>query len=313
MIGRWNRRAVALVACVTAFAITAGARADDTSPTPQSAASATATDAILPSWSLRLPSGDQAVSWRGATSLDDAGGGAYGMLYPAPNVVGLLAAVATHAFIADSVKNNQKDKLRAAADQVLTPYRSVLDGFTARELYTRAAERTMLGGRAALLEADQAAATDRIVEAVPVFTMTQDQRALLLESSIAISKPGGDPASAERRVVRVVSDAWPAEAEGPETHWSADSGSRLREASVWMFVQSLEIAMTAQLPPEAGNAPPFRTFRYIEGRIERMERGQLVRETCGRIVIKTLRGALMSIPVRPGSGRGGCAEPKPVS
>ena len=236
------------------------------------------------------------------------------MLYPAPNVVGLLAAVATHAFIADSVKNSQKEKLRTAADQVLTPYRPVLEAFTARELYTRAAERTRLGGRAALLEADQASATDRIVEAVPVFTMTQDQQALLLETSIAISRRGGDPTGTERSVVRVVSDAWPAEAEAPENLWSADSGSRLKDASVEMFVQSLEIAMTAQLPPEAGKAvPPFKTFRYIEGRTERMERGQLVRDACDRIVIRTLRGALMSIPVRPGSDRSGCSAPKPVS
>jgi hypothetical protein len=43
---------------------------------------------------------------------------------------------------------------------------------------------------------------------------------------------------------------------------------------------------------------PHRTFRYPEGGVEKMERAQLVEAHCGRALLRTLRGWLMSVPVK---------------
>jgi hypothetical protein len=38
--------------------------------------------------------------------------------------------------------------------------------------------------------------------------------------------------------------------------------------------------------------------RYNEGGTERMERAQVVSEQCGQLVLRTLRGNLISVPVK---------------
>ncbi len=45
----------------------------------------------------------------------------------------------------------------------------------------------------------------------------------------------------------------------------------------------------------------------MEGGTERIERAQVLHEQCGRLMIKTLRGALMSVPVAPTNQ---CETPK---
>ena len=57
----------------------------------------------------------------------------------------------------------------------------------------------------------------------------------------------------------------------------------------------------AATAPVEANSAPERTFRYVEGGKDRMERAQLVTPGCERVVVRTLRGWLLSIPVRAGA------------
>jgi hypothetical protein len=52
--------------------------------------------------------------------------------------------------------------------------------------------------------------------------------------------------------------------------------------------------MTAKASPDA----PHRTVRYRLGGEERMERAQVLSERCDRLLIRNLRGWLMSVPVQ---------------
>ncbi|UUZ52375.1 hypothetical protein LP419_22905 [Massilia sp. H-1] len=65
-----------------------------------------------------------------------------------------------------------------------------------------------------------------------------------------------------------------------------------------MFAQSLDIAL-ADVQATPGTAAPFKTVRFTEGGAERMERAQVLSEKCGQIVLRTLRGNLMSVPRVP--------------
>jgi hypothetical protein len=58
----------------------------------------------------------------------------------------------------------------------------------------------------------------------------------------------------------------------------------------------------------SNNDQPFRTIRYLEGTAEKMERAQLINEHCGRLLIKTLRGSLMSVPAKASAPRGSSAD-----
>ena len=270
------------------------ARAVDTVPL-----AAPATDSAVVTWSLRLQA-DSPVVYHGAAGADSGAGGlGTGMVYPAPNMIGFLAAIATHALLVDSARSQQKQQQLAAADKVLGPYRPMLDAFTARELFSQAFRHTITPGRVELVDLAQPTTAARSVQAEPVFFLTQDERAILLEASVLVSPGGKAAATAPPMVVRVVSDprpATPGEDTDPSVRWTPTEAVWLKTQSALLLAHALDLALEAasvQAPADI----PFQTFRYLEGRTPRMERGQLLGERCRRIVIRTLRGALMSIPV----------------
>lgn len=278
------------------------AKAADTVP-----AAAPATVSAAVTWSLRLQA-DSPVVYHGAAGADSGAGGlGAGMLYPAPNMLGFLAAVATHALLIDSARSQQKQQQLAAADKVLGPYRPMLDAFTARELFSQALRHTITPGRVELVDLAQPTTAERSVQAEPVFFLTQDERAILLEASVLVL-PGGataaTAATAPPTVVRVVSDPRPptlGEDADPSVRWTPTEAVWLKTQSAVLLAHALDLALEAasvQAPADV----PFQTFRYLEGRTPRMERGQLLGERCRRIVIRTLRGALMSIPATSPAG-----------
>ncbi|NTV10505.1 MAG: hypothetical protein HGA47_06985 [Zoogloea sp.] len=249
-------------------------------------------------WSLRLPK-EERVVFHGMANFDEAGAGSSAMLYPAPSMAGLLAAVVTHGLILGSVKQSQKDKLQEAADKVLDPYQPVLQKFSNRELLQRALEKTSAGGTRKLVEPDGAPVSGIWIESTPVFAMTPDQNAIVLDAAVAIYLPG-DSSAAYRNMVRVVSA--PRDTGGASAFWMANAGAKLKEESVGLMAQSLDIALA---DAAAGTGPleehPFRTVRYREGGADKMERAQVLSEACDRLVIRTLRGGLMSVPKRRGA------------
>jgi len=211
-----------------------------------------------------------------------------------PRILGLVAAVATHGAIVETSKNKEKTRLQEEADRVLDPYKEVLAAFSYRELMERGLPLLNIASAPALI-----AATDVgdgwIVESFPVFVMTQDRSALVLENALSIYAAKTPTVVRYRNIVKVVSNAQ--EGEDLPALWGAAEGKLLKEESALLFAHSLRLLLQA-----AGIAPSGvsaeRTFRYSEGKEQRMERAQLVRESCGRAVIKTLRGWLMSVPLR---------------
>jgi len=285
-------RAAAVALCVAMAAVrTHPARAASDAPAmPPSIAPLVAPDLR---WTLRLPSEDKVV-YHGVVSYDGAGVGSLYMLYPAPLAVGLIA-VLIHGLTNETSKKAQKDKMQDAADMVLLPYQAVLNGYTYRELMQRGLERTATGSTRALVEFSQLPGTELFVESTPVFAMTQDQSALIVENVVAIYSPGATPPAAYRNLVKVVSS----EKAAPDliVFWTADNGRNIKEESAAILAESLDIALRDAMggPDKGGGAD--RTIRYREGGAERMERGQQISGRCNRIVIRTLRGGLMSVPI----------------
>lgn len=266
--------------------------ADDVGHAQPSSSRSSAGDS---SWSLRLPQ-ENKVLFRGVVSFDEAGAGNTQIAYPAPNAVGFLAAVLTHGAVVESQKKKQKDQLQEAADKVLSPYETVLSPYTHKELMQRGLEKTSTGGRNKLIEFSEKPDSKWLVESAPVFLITQDQSAIILENSIAIYAPDTLSNIVYQNTIRVVSET--KEGKDLAGFWTANQGERLKEESAGLFAQSLDIAMSEMANASNSNDSPQKTFRYLEGHTEKMERGQLISEQCNRVVIKTLRGGLISVPAR---------------
>ncbi|MFT3955962.1 MAG: hypothetical protein QM722_16715 [Piscinibacter sp.] len=258
-------------------------------------------------WALKPPSVEKVV-FRGVVNRDAAGLGTGAMLYPAPNAAGLLAAILTHGLLSEGAKQSQKEKLQAEANEVLAPFEGVLGGFTNVQLIRDALPRQKSSGSRRLLGLDDNPGQDWVVEAAPVFSMTRDQRALVLDTAVRIYAPATADA-AYAQTIRVVSrpvDTPAADAQAVQAHWLTDGGRRLTDESAALLALSLDVAMDDLQQAAAPAEAPQRTFRYAEGGSEKMERGSLVASACGRLLIRTLRGWLMSVPV-PTEGNPACA------
>jgi hypothetical protein len=276
--------AVALAFCVGA----AGACAADVDKTPAPPLPITTEARVV----LRSAQPEAAVAFRGALNFDKAGGPEGQMMYPAPGVLGLFAAVLTHGAIVESSKTAQKTKLQEEADKVLLPYREALDGFKGGELLQRGAQRLGAGGSRWHLQVGVDALADWVVEIAPVFSLTQDQGAVVLDNAVAIYSVA-TPTLRYANVIKVVSAATLSDT--PEALWGADQAKMLRATSASLLALSLDVALdeAVRTPAQAG---PQRTVRYAEGKVERMERAELLSEQCNRVLMRTLRGWVMSVP-----------------
>lgn len=243
-------------------------------------------------WCLRLPQGEH-VTYQGVVSFDNAGAGTGSIVYPAPNVGGLIAAIITHGLLVESTKKGQKDRLRATADEVLAPYKSILDKFTHRDLMRRAADKAPAGTDAQLVEESSDTGSQRVVESAPVFSLTQDQTAIILDNAIAIHMPGAATTS-YKNTIRVISAAM--DQADPVAFWTANDGEKLKDESAKLVAESLEIALRDTAVTAMPDTIAYRTIRYREGAAEKIERAQILGAQCDRLLIRNLRGTLMSVP-----------------
>ncbi len=257
-------------------------------------------------WSLRLPKEDKVI-YKGVVSLDDTRGNSTHIMYPAANAVGFLAEVFTHGAIVESLKKSQKDRRQEEADKVLLPYETVLSNYKNKDLMLRGLQVASKGGRKKLVDFSEKPGADWFIESDPVFLFTQDQSAIILENSISIYAPNAPLTAAYQNTVKVVSET-KAEKDLAD-FWTVNQGERLKEESASLFALSLDIAMSEMADGSSKDSNPQKTFRYLEGRSEKIERGQLVSEQRNRIIIKNLRGELISAPTRRNASSAPATDP----
>lgn len=244
-------------------------------------------------WSIRQPQ-EGPVVYRGAANFDGAGTGSGSMMYAAPNAGGFIAAVITHGLLVDAAKKEQKNQIQAAADKVLLPYKPVLDTFSTRDLMRRAVAKTSTGASAKFIDDAADHSRETVIESTPVFSLTPDQTAIILDNTIVIRMPGSSPASSYHNTVRVISKA--KEVSDPAIFWTGSNGEKLKDESARLVASSLDIAFRDAIAGAGSDNASFRTIRYREGTAEKIERAQVLDSHCGQLLVRTLRGNLMSVP-----------------
>jgi len=255
------------------------------------------------SWTLKLPTDDKVV-FSGALDFEGASVNSGFMMYPAPNAAAFLASVITHALIVGSQKDSQREKAQESADKVLDPYQPILSTISYQELARPWVDGMLPGSSRKLIGAVESPGRDEwLIETTPVFLMAQDQRTLSLDAVVSIRAPGVTESAGYQSHIRVISPA--VESADLAEMWTAGQGKKLKEISAWLFSEFMNIAMSAAIDGTGQTSQSFRTIRYLEGTTEKMERAQLISEHCGRLIIKTLRGLLLSVPVKASTSSGG--------
>ena len=308
------RRACAALAAAAVLQ-PAGVRGEETAAPAPAAASAPAAAAVAmpagasPSpWTFAaLP--ESPVEFHGIVGNDAASGKAGAILYPAFGLIGFVAAVATHAIVESGMRSHADSKAQQAADRVIDPYRAALAGFDLRDLQRRALAATPAGAAAQLRPTEEALSAELLLQAVPTFAMTADESALVLDE-LATTRVANaiDPPVA--RAIRVVSA--PRRESDLRAAWNADGGAALKSAAASLVAESIDILL-AQAGRPVDDKLPFRTVRYQQGRLEKMERAQVLDETCDHLLLRTLRGDLMAVPHRADAVLpAGCPAPEPL-
>lgn len=226
------------------------------------------------------------------------------MLYPAPNIGGFLAALITHGILLESTRSAQIEKNRQEANQVLLPYQSILDGYHYRDLMQSGLGKTTAGGSRKLVEFLEKPGSEWFIESLPVFSITQDQKAIILDNAVVIYAPDLPAAPAYQSVIRVVSK--PESSVNPQSFWTANAGENLKSESARLLAESLDIAFSEANGGSAKRTNSHRTVRYMEGSKENMERGEVVSESCERVVLRNLRGWMMSVPASAAQDASAC-------
>jgi hypothetical protein len=256
-------------------------------------------------WCLPLPT-DGKVNYRGVVDFDQVGTSGGAMLYPAPNVIGFLAAVVTHGVLVESAKNGQKEKLQAEANKVLQPYQDALDHFDARDLMQRALKRVNIRSRVKPIEQADDPGQNGMLKSTPVFSLTQDQKAIILDNTIGIQSPGAAETTRYQKSIRVVSEV--KEVDDLLAYWSGNNGEKLKDESAQLVAESIDIALNDVNGGSSVVSSPYRTVRFREGTTEKIERAQVLSAHCERLLIRTLRGQLMSVPTSRTNGSAPLAD-----
>lgn len=251
-------------------------------------------------WKAQLAAQSK-VSYRGVVNLDAAGSQQNPMMYVAPGgLIGLLAAVATHGVITNSTRNSEKTRLQEEADAVLRPYQEILNRLDDQTLLDRAVAKVNFSN-----SPDGAISQGGwLVESVPVFSMTQDQSALILDNLLVVKPAQGSSAPLFESTVRVISK--PVEQDPAQPFWTANEGQSLQQTLSQLLAESLEIALKQAAGSSATATNTPKSVRFDEGRRSRIERAQVLETSCDRWLIKNLRGWLISVPVRPMPDTGTC-------
>jgi hypothetical protein len=309
------RRAAFAAALSLALAARAGAQAPEAASTSPITTTVTTVTPVapevepLPAWTLAtLP--DDPVPFHGLVNMDNAGLGPGTMMYPTGGlgVLGLLVGVATHAALVGGTRSSQESKMQLAADKVLDPYRDALARFHSLDLERRALAMTPSTAVAHLHDARDAPAGEVFVQAVPAFSMTADSTALVLDETVIV-RPSPASDKGVEQVLRVISS--PRVEDDPRAAWVADNGAALKTTAAALMADSLDVALRQSRHPVDDKAP-FKTLRYAFGDGERMERAQLLEETCSHLVMRTLRGALLVVPHKADAALPAGCPPAPV-
>lgn len=244
------------------------------------------------SLALQLPA-EEVVAFDGMVSYDKAGSDPYAMQYAAPNAAGFLAGLLAHALVSGSMQESERRKLREKANEVLLPYQAILADFRYPQLLADASAKIATQcSKKVLTSAQSPEDGEVVVEAHPVFSLTQDQSALVLNNWVKIRVANGT--ASYQNLLRVISGG--RTLEQPVKFWGDEQGRNLKAESARLFAQSIDMAL-ADWRDADKKEKAFRTVRYREGGSEKMERAQVLSEQCNQIVMRNLRGNLMSVPV----------------
>ncbi len=239
---------------------------------------------------------------------DNASTHSYAMMYPAADLASFVAVIATHAAIQGAQTDARAAALQDQANSILRPYQDILGELRVHDLFRESL--IAHAPQARLVAAPDATAARPQIGLAAQVTMTQDQRALVLDLvATANDRATTDAQDAYIHKIRVVSDPVSSAHTDVQSYWRADNGKALRASVKQILGQVIDLFVadaTATLPHQD---TVQMTARYQLGGELATERANLLIDTCERKTLRTLRGWVLSTPTAaPHQHQGACMK-----
>ncbi|WP_341939597.1 hypothetical protein [Marinimicrobium sp. C2-29] len=230
----------------------------------------------------------EGIEFRGDASHDDSVDSANVLYSGAAGAGGVAAQIALHATMVQGAQDRKLEKSREQANLALEPVAEEV-----QELQSLDPATLSFPGRFSVRPWPGDADIQSVhVETHPVFYVTENLDSLSVKNVLVLRKPGDPPEQPiYRNLVEVVSDRLidPDSEKGTVGEGLEAAVRELYQTSVLIALDDMDGRLQAQdQQPE--------TFRYdLDGEL-RLERGVMVRESCSDIVLRNLRGWLISFP-----------------
>ncbi|WP_347329945.1 hypothetical protein [Marinimicrobium locisalis] len=230
----------------------------------------------------------EGIEFRGVASHDDSVESANILYSGAGGAGGVAAQIALHATMVQGAQDRKLEKLREQANQVLQPLSEEVEALQGMDLSTLSVDgKFSVKPRRSDIEVESTH-----IETYPIFYVTEDLSSLSVKNVLILRSPG-DPQTPPvyQNLVEVVSDR----SIGASTKKEL-LGKGLEVVLKELYQVSVLVALDDMKDRlQADNQQP-ETFRHDVGGDLRIERGVTVKESCSNVVVRNLRGWLISLP-----------------
>ncbi|MBT0959802.1 hypothetical protein [Denitromonas iodatirespirans] len=228
---------------------------------------------------------------------DNGSTNAYQMLYPAPNMAAFIAGVATHAALQSAANDARATAQSRQSDRVLAPYVNAIGKLDTHGVFHEALRMRQSQAEISM-SADATSASSLQVHLAAHAIMAQSQRALIVDLVARIDQMAGqDDEFAFVHKVRVISDPILAEDDAVSMYWLENDGHRLKTTTENLLAKAIDLFVADATRHLAPSTLSQISARYRFGNEQRTERADLLAEPCGRQILRTLRGWVLSVPV----------------
>ncbi len=238
---------------------------------------------------------DRTVDFIGQVDKDKLSGGVgTGVLYPGNTAAIFLASVAVHAMAAGATKSAKEQQLQTEANSVLDDYGAYISGIEEGEIAGQVIEK--LAKNEAYSISAYNAGSDQITwvaRVQPTYIMTQDQRQIMLQATIRLSKSEDVDQIAYQNVIEVLSPS--IQTTDPRQYWLQKD--ELRNSAESLLYLSLKWFITDIMTGQTDTVTEQETFQYTLGGENIYERGSILAQDCDYTAARNLRGWIKVFPV----------------
>lgn len=236
---------------------------------------------------------------------NDVTAGSGGLLY-GPGLIGAAATLLFQGIFTSAAQSAQKTSLQAEADKVLLPYAEPLEKFEYPELIEQSVKGLMTSIR--FSKDGSRIDSEWMIDIIPSFKMTQDQSALMVETVVGFYAPKNN--IAEKPDHKVIVRVWSKPELGTDTAslWAENNAERIKYSATKLTQESINIAINDWSQKEQKDMSEHTSVRLMQGKIQTIERAQIIDKKCDRVLMRTLRNILVSAPT-PESNSDICFKP----